>query len=118
MDVYQGEQLLITCDLMYCPMLDYDVIDFTRSLFFIGNVLMGKKIYSFGSKEEFLAFRNSNPLIRYEKIFLNEIFDKQLDFFNPRFGEMYVSDRLKEAIEKEGLTGVKILKTSEPIIEC
>jgi hypothetical protein len=116
-DVYDANRLVAKYNLLYCPLLDYDIVDFPKSLFFTGNAfLRTKKIHSFNSREEHLRFLKSNALVGEEKIHLSKLFDKALDFFYPRFGGLYISERLKEAIIQERFTGIKVLEPSEPTI--
>lgn len=108
--LFKEDDLIDLYEMFYCPLLDYNIIDFSRSSFSTGSPLRGKKFHSFGSKDEFLDFLHKDPFVDVEELALSESFDKELDFFVARIGGMFISERLKNAIEGAGLTGVAILE--------
>ena len=115
--LFKGENIIEYYKMFYCPFLNYDIVDFAKSSFFTGTALLGKKYHSFKSKAEYLEYLNNHPLMQAEKLVLNATFDNALDFFSPRIGEIYISDRLREAIKTSGLSGINILEPREPAIE-
>lgn len=109
--LFKEDDLTDLYRMFYCPLLDYDMIDFSRSLFSTGSALRGKKFHSFATKREFLDFLHKDPFIKVEELALSALFDKKLDFFMGRIGGMFVSERLKKAMEIEGLTGINVLES-------
>ncbi|MBL0745089.1 imm11 family protein [Chryseolinea lacunae] len=103
--------------LFYSPMQDYDVIDFSKSTFFSGSTISGKQYFRFGDKDEFLKAMESNPLLTGEKLVLNRDFDKTLDLFNPRFGPVCISEKLKDALQTMDATGINVIDGVDPKIE-
>jgi hypothetical protein len=113
-----NQKIDMNFDLMYCPMKDYDVIDFSQSSFYTGSVILGKKTHTFDTQAAFLEFQKNNPLLHAEKIVLNDSFNKKLDFFSLRIGGIYISQGLKDACVAEGFSGIKILEAKDPTIEA
>lgn len=103
--------------LLYCPYLDFDIIDFSKSSFYSGNSIVGKKSIEISTKEEYLEVLQNNPLIKFERASLTDRFDKNLDFFVPRLAGAFVSENLKKGIEKGQFTGIKIVTSNAPILE-
>lgn len=114
---YNDELIRNQYYLMYCPYLDYRIVDFSKSSFYTGSELLGKKKITFNNKNEYLEFLKINPLLQQEQIILTEEFDKNLDLFLPRIGGKLVSERLKQRIIEEGFTGIKILGDKGPVFE-
>lgn len=109
--LFKKGDLVDVYKMFYCPLLDYDIIDFPRSQFFTGSPLRGKKFHSFADEAEFLNFLNKDPFIKVEKLALNKLFNNELDLFVGRIGEMFVSERLKNALEAAELSGINILES-------
>lgn len=90
-----------------------DYVDFEKTSF-VQKECYGRNFYGeveVNSLEEFLEKRKKmnkeNLTICGSKIVMGNSFDKELDFFEIRWidTETYVSERLKNAIEENGLTG-------------
>ncbi len=109
----KGMQLPDKYYLFCCPLLGYDVINFSESIFYKGSDLIGKKYYHIDSMEE---YKKGPALMNAERLVLNSKFDSTLDFFQTRIGGMHISEGLKEAIEILGFTGVNIFDDKEPLI--
>ncbi|WP_293902537.1 hypothetical protein [Sphingobacterium sp. UBA5670] len=109
----KGQQLQEKYELFCCPKLQYDIVDFEKSIFYIKKGLYERKHINFNNDEEFRTYPEN---AKVEKLVLNSKFDTSLDFFWGRIGGMYVSKRLKDAIENLGLTGVKIYEDKDPQI--
>lgn len=107
--------ILSTDYYLFCsPLLNYQIINFSESVFFTGSRLLGKKILHFENDHEFQQAHG--PFLGIEKMMLSREFDFRLDFFKGRLGAMYVSEALKDAIEILGFSGVRISKPVEPEI--
>lgn len=93
--------------LFYCPPMQNGVVDFAGSVFYSGSELVGKTRYTFSKESEYREFRAANPrlLVRAELIQLSSTFDDSLDLFDLVFGGPFISDRLKDALEKAKLIG-------------
>ena len=115
--LFQGKEIIDSYKMFYSPLLDYDIVDYSKSVFFTGTTLLGKNRHIFNNKFEYLKFLSANPLTYAEKLVLSKSFNKKLDFFMGRIGEIYISDKLKISIENKNLTGINILEPKEPIIE-
>lgn len=98
-----------------CPLQQYDVIDFSRSVFYSQIGFRDKHYIYFESQKEFESHENRG-LMKIEKLVLNSKFDSSLDLFETRLGGMYISEGLKDAIEILGFTGVNIYDDKEPEI--
>jgi hypothetical protein len=116
--IYAGKEILPNYKLLYCPPLPYNVIDFDKTLFFTGNRVRGKKIFSLASGAEFEKAKDDR-LFQVDKIVLNNAFDGSLDYFLTKVSipDIFVSSRLRDAITKEGLTGLNIIESIDPTIE-
>ena len=103
---------LVTEDycLVYCPYLNYDAIDFAKSKFRVnlGLPSMPKwEYHNFSNLEYYQIFKTLNrKSIELESMIMSDKFDSNLDFFSCRIGPMYMSERLKLAIEEARLTGL------------
>ncbi|WP_293902540.1 hypothetical protein [Sphingobacterium sp. UBA5670] len=109
----KGKPLQEKYELFCCPLLQYDIVDFEKSIFYKPKGLYEKTYLNVNDNEE---YRKHSGNIRAEELVLNPNFDTSLDFFCGRIGGMYVSEGLKNAIENLGLTGVKIYEDKEPRI--
>ena len=85
------------------PYLDYEVIDFTKSRFYTGHIV--KKPLVFANKEAFDNYRlTQHKIPSVESLVMSEVFDAKLDFFQCRIGPMFMSERLKSAVQEAGLS--------------
>lgn len=100
--------------LFYCVLQDWNVIDFENTIFTTGGIGNAPLIeHKFSDEKEF----KSLSLIKHVKtLALSKDFDNSLDFFLTRLGGLFVSERLKEAIESNGLTGVYFTNKIEVIM--
>lgn len=102
--VYASKDELLDYQLFYCPTLGHDVIDYPKSVLY--NPVEKTRVIVRSHSEYREQAERCSYLTRFEKIVLNERFDRQLDFFILWTTEMYVSERLCAAMTKRGLTGV------------
>lgn len=105
--------------LFYCPVLGYDMIDFSKTVFFRGSHILGKKRFTLDSKEEFINEKVSSPLFQCDQLALNKHFlNENLDLFNTILSvDTFVSERLAWAIKEAKLTGINVLEPQDPIIK-
>lgn len=103
------EQYHIFCS----PFLGYEVIDFSKSVFYRPQGIHIKQYLNCSNEDEFKLLPTMTDV---EKIAFNSSFDSTLDLFKARLGGMYVSEALKDAIEILGFTGVHVLEDYEPEI--
>lgn len=96
--------------LFYCPTLPYASINFEQSIFYSGSLLSGKAYCNLSNEAELLDYSENNSAnVRAEKIVLADDFDRNLDLFSLKFGGVFVSERLKEALESFNFTGIKMV---------
>ncbi|WP_312788859.1 hypothetical protein [Sphingobacterium sp.] len=100
--------------LFYCVLQDWNVIDFNRTIFTTGGVFGNGPIveHKFANENEYKALVGSKDV---KTLALTEKFDTSLDFFITRVGGLFVSERLKEAIERNKLSGVFFRNNTEVI---
>ncbi|WP_071149536.1 hypothetical protein [Bacteroides ndongoniae] len=108
---------------------DYiDYVDFEKSSFIEYNIASKEKFgeVSVNSKEELFRKRDEVEkqggvcqTIWGNRIVMNSLFDKELDFFSISWIDSndYVSERLKNAIEDNGLTGWEFTPATNLIVE-
>jgi hypothetical protein len=103
--------------LLFAQVLDYDVIDFKKTIFFKGSSITGKYFFEINDKNEFEKLKD-NSSFQVEKLVLNDNFLGGLDFFLTKVTDpqIFVSERLKKALEDANVTGVNIVKAIEPEI--
>lgn len=99
--------------LFCCPYLGFDVINYSESIFYTGSDLLGKTYYTFNNEKEYRSFPN---IINSEVLKMNDNFDSSLDLFVGRIGGMHVSERLKNELQNNNVTGIKILDNIGPKI--
>ena len=100
--------------LFYCPFLDFDKIDFQKSIFHEGLPMFNRGYIDVNNKEEYL---NHTGLKSVEKIVLNSNCNKDYDLIRVRIAAFYfISERLKEMIELANLTGLNIIEAKNPSI--
>ena len=96
--------------LFYCPLVGYEAVDFAKSRFRINRALPFAPDWEYltfpdhKTYEEFVDTKHRIPGI--ESLVMNETFDSGLDFFYCRLGRMFMSERLKSAVEEADLTGL------------
>jgi len=96
--------------LFYCPYLGYDAIDFARSRFRLNRGLPASPQWEYltlPDQQAFQAFCDTTHKIpAIESLVMNDGFNPSLDFFQCRVGPLFMSERLREAVEEAGLTNV------------
>ncbi|NVO86601.1 hypothetical protein [Hymenobacter terrestris] len=96
--------------------LDLDCIDYARSTFYTGSPLLGNyQQHRFSNHAAFGEAFNSF-LALPEHLVLAPHVDRTLDLFYLGSG-LYVSERLKKALEQEKTTGIKISAAMLPTVE-
>lgn len=89
--------------LFYLPVLGYEVIDFPKSRFYATYPVA--KPLSFANADAYEEYRNTqNRIPSVESLVMSDAFDTKLDFFQCRLGPLFMSERLKRAIEEAGLS--------------
>ena len=103
--------------LLYTPVIKNN-INFQKTIFYTGNKLTGKRRFKLNSTEEFKKKKDSD-IFRTEKVVFDYSFDENLDYFIPlvTIPHIFISERLKLAIEENNLTGISILDANDPAIE-
>ena len=96
--------------LFYCPYLGYDAIDFARSHFRLNRGLPATPRWEYltvPDQQAFEAFCDTMHTIpAIESLVMSDRFDSGLDFFKCRVGPLFMSERLRAAVEEAGLTNV------------
>ncbi len=96
--------------LFSCPDIGFSVVDFSRSIFFEGNFKLKRKYLNFSNFEEYKKYRDiSTGFLNIEKIVTNNNFNEDLDFFIIGTGQIFISQRLMEAIQENSLSGLNFL---------
>jgi hypothetical protein len=102
--------------LFYTRLLEFEIVNFEKSIFFHGSPLTGKRRYGkVTNLEEYKAFSKQGNT-NLERMVMSEKFDRSLDFFCGRLGGIYASESMKDAIEILGFTGIRILEARNPEI--
>lgn len=113
--IIHNEKRIHSYEYFFCPCLGYDYIDFNNSSFFKGmSHDFDKEYVTINSGLEWEKYKH-NGLFNVDNIILKGV-DKQLDYFSVKVAvtDFFISERLKTVIEKEKLTGLKILPNKEP----
>jgi hypothetical protein len=100
--------------LFYCAFQDWNVIDFQKSIFKsggFGNIPVTE--HQFKNEQEMWNFKG---ITNIKILALTEDFDSSLDFFHTRLGGLFVSERLKSALEGRGVTGVRVVEDVKVLI--
>ena len=96
--------------LLHCPYLSHEAIDFAASRFRVNMGLPAAPKWEYPDINSFPAYdafrSHTRKRAEFDSMVMSERFDAQLDFFHCRIGPMYVSERLKKAIEAADLTGL------------
>ena len=90
--------------MFYSVLQDWDVIDFGKSVFTTGgygNVPLLE--HQFSNQFE---LNSCKRIARVKTLVLSENFDSTLDFFHTRLGGIFISERLKIALEAANFTGL------------
>ncbi|WP_156305396.1 imm11 family protein [Sphingobacterium endophyticum] len=91
--------------LFFCVLQDWNVIDFENTVFTSGGFVNNPKIdHKFSDENEMKKF---NGIVKVKTLALSKSFDNSLDFFLTRLGGLFVSEKLKSALEAYGATGIK-----------
>jgi hypothetical protein len=102
--------------LFYCPPLKNDIVDFSKTRFSYSFVIKEDKLFTVENNEEFLELHNEKVFKTFA-LALNSRFDQSLDLFGTQVDyDMYISQRLKEALEAANCTGINIVPPREPIL--
>ncbi len=91
--------------LFYCVLQDWNVIDFEKTVLTsggIGNIPLIE--HRFKNVDEFSSY---NKITHVKTLSLSKDFDISLDLFLTRLGGMFVSERLKKALESDTYTGIR-----------
>lgn len=100
--------------LFYCVLQDWNVIDFEKSLFISGGFGNNPKIeHKFKDENDMRKF---NGIAKVKKLALSKSFDTSLDFFHTRLGGLFVSEKLKLALEENNATGIRFNKEVDVLI--
>ena len=112
--VYDKTGLVSTdYSLFYFPILGYEAVDFAKSRFYTTYPLA--KSLSFANEKEYEEYRDTQHRIpSVESLVMSESFDTNLDFFECRLGPIFMSERLKRAIEETGLSSA-VFPSSGPL---
>ncbi|MEQ8476341.1 DUF1629 domain-containing protein [Fulvivirga sp.] len=91
--------------MFYSSAQNWAVIDFENSIFKSGGFGNNPEIeHSFRDENEMRSF---NGITQVKTLALSQNFDDSLDLFRTRVGGLFVSEKLKLAIEENEMTGVK-----------
>ena len=91
--------------LFYSVSKDWEVIDFENSVFTSGGFGNNPKIeHKFLDESEMRRF---NGIVKVKTLALSKSFDTSLDFFHARLGGLFVSKKLKLALEENSAKGIK-----------
>jgi len=100
--------------LFYSVLQDWDVINIDKTVFTSGGFGNNPKIeHSFINENEMYKFKG---ITKVKTLALTKSFDNSLDFFHTRIGGLFVSEKLKLALEKNGVTGIKFNNEIEVLI--
>jgi hypothetical protein len=111
--IHHSGQEIDSYKYLFSQCLGYEFIDFKASSFFKGHSL-DKKYITVNDSTEWEHLKEKE-LLSVENIVLKNV-DRELDYFSVKVAviNFYISDRLKKAIEQEGLSGLNILPMREP----
>lgn len=86
---------------------------FSKSVFYTGgygNIALTE--HQFSNAEE---MRNFRPFPQIKVLALNNEFDSKLDLFYSRIGGVFISEKLRSALEKNAFTGLEFDNSVEVI---
>jgi len=99
--------------LFYTVIQDWDVINFEGSIFTSGGFgNIPHTDHHFSSEKELKEF---NGILKLKTLALSKKFDPSLDLFHTRLGGVFISERLKNALEEQKVSGV-IFKSSVRVV--
>jgi len=118
MYTFEGKRLAKNYFLLHMPMLQYDYIDFDKSVFYYEDERFNKIYIKFNSEREYKDFGIGKLSCYFSSLYLNKKFDRSLDIFTLRGGgvDYIVSERVKVEIEKSKLKGLMVLEDGDPFI--
>ncbi len=94
-----------TYKLFYCVLQNWDVLDFERTVFTTGGFgSVPLTEHQFSNENE---MKSLNAIKHVKTLALSKEFDTSLDLFLTRLGGMFVSERLKKALESDTYTGIR-----------
>lgn len=100
--------------LFYCVLKDWEVIDFENTVFTSGGFGNNPKIeHKFSDENDMRKF---NGIAKVKTLALSQSFDTSLDFFHTRLGGLFVSEKLKLALEENSATGIRFNNEVEVLI--
>lgn len=103
----------VLCTYVY----DFDIIDFSNTSFYTGSAILGKKPAEINTLDEYMAVSKLDPFVGIEKGQLTSIIPPNLDLFDSKITGLFVSERLKEKIESERLSGISFPTQHVPVLE-
>lgn len=97
---------------------DLDIIDFEKSVLYDKSLLFPeRKRMHITSEAEYWNFQETYGWFGVDKIVLNKSFDQSIDMFFTRTTGFFVSQRLKDAFDRENVTGINISDKRRPVLE-
>ncbi|HEY0656565.1 MAG TPA: hypothetical protein VGD65_25705 [Chryseosolibacter sp.] len=100
--------------LFYTVLQDWNVIDFENTIFTSGGFGNNLKVeHKFTDENEMKMFKG---ITKVKTLVLSKAFDSSLDFFLTRLGGLFVSEKLKLALEEKDVTGIKLIKDVEVLM--
>lgn len=90
----------------YTPFYSTDLIDFPNSVLYKGNHITGKTYHQIKSREEYREY--IPKLIEFEKMVVSDKNLSNFDYVSMQSGHTFISERFKNIIESEKLTGLNI----------
>lgn len=116
-NLFQKEQLITSYKLFHILPFNFSVIDFEASVFLKGSKWINHGEIKFKNSTE---FKNYKGVVHFEKLSINDKTLKGYDILNFGivYGKYFITERMKNAIEEAGLTGMDILpmNTSRTLI--
>lgn len=101
--------------LFYSVLQDWNVIDFEKTVFTYGGYgNIPKTEHRFVDVDEYMNFHKK--ILDVKTLGLNDEFDRSLDYFHTRLGGVFVSERLKNALEENDVTGIYFKNKIEVIM--
>ena len=90
--------------MFYSVFQDWNVIDFEKTIFTSGGFGNNPLLeHSFSDENEMKKF---NEIVKVKTLALSKDFDTSLDLFHTRLGGVFVSERLKNVLAGNNLTGL------------
>jgi hypothetical protein len=93
---------------------DWQLIDFEKTVFTSGGFGNNPKLeYTFKDENEMKSFKG---ITKVKTLALQKHFDTTLDFFHTRLGGLFISEKLKVALEEKKVTGVKFINEIDVMV--